>query len=128
MSAVAEAGLHDDEEDGAGEARHGAVCVLAMHAAQGREFRHVFVLGLQSARMPGARRRVAEPIPDALLHEELAADTRAEHVNDMRRLMHVAMTRAREGLVLSYAERSVGGALQHPSPFLEEARAVLQAP
>ena len=64
-------GLHDDEE-GAGEGRHGAVCVLAMHAAQGREFRHVFVLGLQSARMPGARRRLAEPIPDALLHEELA--------------------------------------------------------
>ena len=38
------------------------------------------------------------------------------------------MTRAREGLVLGYAERSVGGALQHPSPFLEEARAALQAP
>jgi DNA helicase-2/ATP-dependent DNA helicase PcrA len=128
VSAVAEAGLHDDEEEGAGEGRHGAVCVLAMHAAQGREFRHVFVLGLQSARMPGARRRVAEPIPDALLHEELAADTRAEHVNDMRRLMHVAMTRAREGLVLGYAERSVSGALQHPSPFLEEARAALGAP
>ena len=53
VSAVAEAGLHDDEEEGAGEGRHGAVCVLAMHAAQGREFRHVFVLGLQSARMPG---------------------------------------------------------------------------
>jgi len=127
VAAVAEAGLHDDEE-GAGESRHGAVCVMAMHAAQGREFRHVFVLGLQSARMPGARRRLAEPIPDALLHEQLAADTRAEHVADMRRLAHVAMTRAREGLVLGYAERSVGGALQHPSPFLEEARAALDAP
>jgi DNA helicase-2/ATP-dependent DNA helicase PcrA len=127
VAAVAEAGLHDDEE-AAGEGRHGAVCVMAMHAAQGREFRHVFVLGLQSARMPGARRRLAEPIPDALLHEELAADTRAEHVADMRRLAHVAMTRAREGLVLGYAERSAGGALQHPSPFLEEARAALDAP
>jgi DNA helicase-2/ATP-dependent DNA helicase PcrA len=127
VAAVAEAGLHDDEE-GAGESRHGAVCVMAMHAAQGREFRHVFVLGLQSARMPGARRRLAEPIPDALLHEQLAADTRAEHVADMRRLAHVAMTRSREGLVLGYAERSVGGALQHPSPFLEEARAALEAP
>jgi DNA helicase-2/ATP-dependent DNA helicase PcrA len=46
----------------------------------------------------------------------------------MRRLTYVAMTRAREGLVLGYAERSVGGALQHPSPFLEEARAALRAP
>jgi DNA helicase II / ATP-dependent DNA helicase PcrA len=127
VAAVAEAGLHDDEE-GAGEARHGAVSVMSMHAAQGREFRHVFVLGLQSARMPGARRRFAEPIPAALLHEELAPDTRAEHVADMRRLLHVAMTRAREGLVLAYAERSEAGALQHPSPFLEEARTAVQAP
>jgi DNA helicase II / ATP-dependent DNA helicase PcrA len=127
VAAVAEAGLHDDEE-GAGEARHGAASVMSMHAAQGREFRHVFVLGLQSARMPGARRRFAEPIPAALLHEELAPDTRAEHVADMRRLLHVAMTRAREGLVLAYAERSEAGALQHPSPFLEEARTAVQAP
>jgi DNA helicase-2/ATP-dependent DNA helicase PcrA len=127
VAAVAEAGLHDDEE-GAGEGRPGAVAVMAMHAAQGREFRHVFVLGLQSARMPGARRRLAEPIPAALLHEELAPDTRAEHVVDMRRLLHVAMTRAREGLVLAYAERSAAGALQHPSPFLEELRAAIDAP
>jgi DNA helicase-2/ATP-dependent DNA helicase PcrA len=127
VAAVAEAGLHDDEE-GTGEGRHGAVSVMAMHAAQGREFRHVFVLGLQSARMPGARRRLSEPIPAALLHEELAPDTRAEHVADMRRLLHVAMTRARDGLVLAYAERSEAGALQHPSPFLEEVRAAVDAP
>jgi DNA helicase-2/ATP-dependent DNA helicase PcrA len=127
VAAVAEAGLHDDEE-GAGEGRHGAVSVMAMHAAQGREFRHVFVLGLQSARMPGARRRLAEPIPAALLHEELAPDTRTEHVADMRRLLHVAMTRARDGLVLAYAARSQAGALQHPSPFLEEVRAAVDGP
>jgi DNA helicase-2/ATP-dependent DNA helicase PcrA len=127
VSAVAEAGLHDDEES-AGEGRRGAVSIMAMHAAQGREFRHVFVVGLQSSRMPGARRRLAEPIPAALLHEELAPDTRAEHVHDMRRLLHVAMTRAREGLVLAYAERSDAGALQHPSPFLEDVRATVDAP
>jgi DNA helicase-2/ATP-dependent DNA helicase PcrA len=127
VTAVAEAGLHDDEE-GAGEGRHGAVSVMAMHAAQGREFRRVFVVGLQSARMPGARRRLAEPIPGALLHEELAPDTRAEHVADMRRLLHVAITRASEGLVLAYAERSAAGALQHPSSFLEEVRAAVDVP
>ncbi|HKE81752.1 MAG TPA: ATP-dependent DNA helicase [Solirubrobacteraceae bacterium] len=127
VSAVAEAGLHDDEES-AGEGRRGAVSIMAMHAAQGREFRQVFVVGLQSSRMPGARRRLAEPIPAALLHEELAPDTRAEHVHDMRRLLHVAMTRAREGLVLAYAERSDAGALQHPSPFLEDVRATVDAP
>ena len=64
VTAVAEAGLHDEEEDPeAGTRRDGAVAVLAMHAAQGREFDHVFVLGLQSARMPGARRQLDDPCP-----------------------------------------------------------------
>src|SRR3954467_13176202 len=37
----------------------------------------------------------------------------------MRRLLHVAMTRARKGLVLSWAE---SGERSRPSPFYEEAR------
>jgi DNA helicase-2/ATP-dependent DNA helicase PcrA len=101
--------------------------VLALHAAQGTEFRHAFVLGLHSARMPGARRRTVEPIPEALLHEQLPPDTRAAHVEEMRRLLHVAMTRPREGLVLAYATHSDSGALQPPSPFAEEARAAVGA-
>jgi DNA helicase-2/ATP-dependent DNA helicase PcrA len=43
-------------------------------------------------------------------------------VDEMRRLLHVAMTRSRSGLVLAYADRSDEGAAQPPSPFLEEAR------
>jgi DNA helicase-2/ATP-dependent DNA helicase PcrA len=45
----------------------------------------------------------------------------------MRRLLHVAMTRAREGLVLAYAAHTDSGALQTPSPFAEEARTALGA-
>ena len=107
--------------------RAGAVAVMAMQASHGLSFEHVFVLGLQSSRMPGARRRAMEPIPDALLHETLPPDTRAAHVDEMRRVLHVAMTRARSGLVLAYATRSDAGALQPPSPFAEEARAELGA-
>jgi DNA helicase II / ATP-dependent DNA helicase PcrA len=125
IAAVAEAGLRDEE--GGPEHRAGAVAVMAMQAAAGLSFRHVYVLGLQSSRMPGARRQAIEPIPDALLHEHLPPDTRAAHVAEMRRLLHVAMTRAREGLVLAFAARSDAGALQPPSPFAEEARAALQA-
>ena len=40
----------------------------------------------------------------------------------MRRLLHVAMTRARQRLVLAYPERTDRGAAQQPSPFAEEAR------
>ena len=43
----------------------------------------------------------------------------------MRRLLHVAMTRARQRLVLAYPARTERGALQQPSPFAEEARAAV---
>src|SRR3712207_484557 len=44
----------------------------------------------------------------------------------MRRLLHVAMTRARKGLVLAWAETPAAGATSRPSPFYEEARAALE--
>src|SRR5205085_2064214 len=69
IAAVADAGLR--EEEATGEGVPGGVRVMAMHDAKGLEFDHVYVLGLQSARMPGARRRAAAAVPDALLREEL---------------------------------------------------------
>ena len=122
VAAVAETELRD--EDGA-PPRSGAVQVMALDAAAGRELEHVFVLGLASARMPGGRLRAAEPIPDALLREELGPDDRAAHVASMRRLLHTAMTRSSGGLVLAYPARAASGALQPPSPFAEEARAAV---
>ncbi|CAB4871579.1 unannotated protein [freshwater metagenome] len=124
LTAVAQAGggWDDEEEDDVAQApgAAGGVRVIAMHLTKGKEFQHVLVVGLQSARMPGARRSSIEPIPDALLHEELPPDTREAHVDEMRRLLHLAMTRASEGLVLAYVARSDRSALQPPSPFLEE--------
>ena len=122
IAAVAEAGLR--EEEASGERAHG-VHVMAMQAAKGREFDHVYVLGLMAARMPGPRRRSLEPIPEALIKEAVPPDTKATHVAEMRRLLHVAMTRARRRLVLAFPERSERGALQRPSPFAEEARAAV---
>ena len=122
ISAVAEAGLR--EEEAAGERPHG-VHVMTMHAAKDREFDHVYVLGLMAARMPGPRRRPLEPIPDDLIKEAVPPDSKAVHAAEMRRLLHVAMTRARKRLVLAFPERSESGALQQPSPFAEEARAAV---
>ena len=125
LTAVAEAGIGDDD-DLAGE-RPGAIRVLAMDAVAGLEFDHVFVLGMLAARMPGARRELVEPIPDELVRERLPPDTREVHVAEMRRLVHVAMTRARQGLVLAYPAASERGGTQPPSPFAEEARGALGA-
>jgi DNA helicase-2/ATP-dependent DNA helicase PcrA len=119
IAAVAEAGLQ--EEGTADEHPHG-VRVMTMHAAKGQEFDHVYVLGLMAARMPGPRRRALEPIPDALIKEAVPPDSKTVHAGEMRRLLYVAMTRARRRLVLAFPERSERGALQQPSPFAEEAR------
>ncbi len=129
FAAVAEAGgIGDPEDEDGTPPRDDAVAVLPMHAAKGLEFDHVFVCGLQSSRMPGARRVLVEPIPTELLEDsDGASDSREEHVAEMRRVLHVGMTRARVGLVLAYAAHSERGAPQHPSPFAEEARAALGA-
>jgi DNA helicase-2/ATP-dependent DNA helicase PcrA len=123
IAAVAEAGL-GEEEAGEGEPRRG-VQVMAFDAAPGSEFAHVYALGLIAARLPGPRRRLLEPIPDALIREALPPDSKAVHDATMRRLLHVGMTRARERLVLAYPERSERGAVQAPSPFVEEALAAV---
>jgi DNA helicase-2/ATP-dependent DNA helicase PcrA len=97
-----------------------AVQVMTMHAAKGLEFDHVYVLGLHLSRMPGARDEVVEPVRDQRLPRE-------NHVADMRRMLYVAMTRARERLVLAYATGAMGAPTTRraPSPFAEEARAAV---
>ena len=123
IAAAAEAGLREEEEPPPGGAR--GVQVLAMRAAAGLEFDHVYVLGLHAARMPGAHTRTLAPIAPALMKETLPQDDHAAHVAEMRRLLHVAMTRSRRRLVLVHPQASDRGAAQPPSPFAEEARAAL---
>ncbi len=129
VTAVADAGLRGEEATGTdadrSAGREGLVGVLAMHAARGLEVDHVLVLGLTSARMPGTRSALVEPVPAALTGED-APPTDAWEAHG-RRLLHTAMTRARRGLVLAYADGSDRGARQHPSPFAEAARAELGA-
>jgi DNA helicase-2/ATP-dependent DNA helicase PcrA len=125
IAAAAEAGLREEDDPPPGATR--GVQVLAMHAAQGLEFDHVYVLGLHAARMPGAHTRTLEPIAPVLMKEALPQDDHAAHVAEMRRLLHVAMTRARRRLVLVHPQASDRGAAQPPSPFAEEARIALGA-
>ena len=112
LAAVAESGLREDEAVGQPSAP--AVPVMTMQASRGLEFDHVFVLGLSAAAMPGPYRPRASDVPD-----ELRRSPRPDHETEMRRLLHLAMTRARKGLVLTWPEEG------HPSPFYEEARAAV---
>jgi DNA helicase II / ATP-dependent DNA helicase PcrA len=125
-AAVADAGL-GDEEPGTYDHAPDAVRVLPMAAAATLEVDHVVLCGLESSRLPGVRRSFADPVPAALAPGAAPSDPQAAHVDEMRRLLYVAMTRARRSLTLSFACRSDRDATQPPSPFAEEARAALGA-
>ena len=122
LAAVAESGLREEEAIGAPSAP--AVQVMTMDAAKGLEFDHVFVLGLSAARMPGpsgaSRRRRAGRAAQGAPARRGPGEA---HEAEMRRLLHVAMTRARKGLVLAWAESGQPGATPRPSPFYDEALA-----
>jgi DNA helicase-2/ATP-dependent DNA helicase PcrA len=80
--------------------------MMTVHAAKGLEFDHVFVIGLEEGTFPSMR--VADD-PEGLEEE--------------RRLMYVALTRARRTLMLSNCrDRMVNGEMQslRPSRFLKE--------
>jgi DNA helicase II / ATP-dependent DNA helicase PcrA len=123
LCAVAESGMR--EEEAVGQPSAPAVSVMTMHAAKGLEFEHVFVLGLSAGAIPGPYRPPSGDVPDELLKERLDEPGRDVHEDEMRRLLHVAMTRARKGLVLTWAETGAPGTTPRPSPFYEEARAAV---
>jgi DNA helicase-2/ATP-dependent DNA helicase PcrA len=95
------------------------VRVLTVHKAKGLEFPVVFLLGMAEGRFPARGRRDRLALPEALL--PAASDDEAPWAEE-RRLCYVAMTRARDELVMSYSgESAAGGRHRRPSPFLAEA-------
>ena len=84
-----------------------SVKLMTIHQAKGLEFPYVFVCGLSEGLFPSAR--TIRESKEAGLEEE-------------RRLMYVAVTRAEKGLFLSESEgfnHSIGGE-KYPSRFLRE--------
>jgi len=96
-----------------------AVAVLTVHKAKGLEFPIVYLPGLVAGRFPTPNRRDPLAMPAALVDEQ--APDEAVQLREERRLFYVAMTRARDELVLSYASDYGGNGLRRPSPFVVEA-------
>ncbi|MDR2304611.1 MAG: UvrD-helicase domain-containing protein [Treponema sp.] len=77
-------------EGGGLDIRREGVHVMTIHAAKGLEFEQVFVPALEEGLLPFTLYEDS-PVPEFRIEEE-------------RRLLYVAMTRARRGLYLSWAE------------------------
>jgi DNA helicase-2/ATP-dependent DNA helicase PcrA len=96
-----------------------AVAVLTVHKAKGLEFPTVFLIGLVDGRFPATNRRDPLTVPAELVNERLPEGD--HHVQEERRLFYVAMTRARDELVLTHAADYGGRRARRVSPFVLEA-------
>ncbi len=99
--------------------------IMTIHSAKGLEFPYVFVGNVVEQRFPGMDRKDPIPVPDALIREILPQGD--AHLQEERRLMYVAITRARDGVYFTLAEDYGGQRRKKPSPFLHEL-GLLQAP
>ena len=70
------------------------VTLLTLHSTKGLEFSRVYIVGAEDAQLPGVRRDGRDPPDDEL--------------QEARRLLYVGMTRAKDRLVLTRAERRKG--------------------
>jgi DNA helicase-2/ATP-dependent DNA helicase PcrA len=119
LDALFESGEGPDADEVEADGGVDAVAVLTVHKAKGLEFPIVFLTGLTEGRFPVRARPHRLALPAALRG---AAATVEEPWAEERRLCYVAMTRARDELVLTHASRSSpAGRRRRPSPFIAEA-------
>ncbi|HEY6867437.1 MAG TPA: ATP-dependent DNA helicase, partial [Candidatus Eisenbacteria bacterium] len=96
-----------------------AVHAFTAHNAKGLEFPVVFLVSLVEQRFPAQGRAEGMPLPPELVREPpTAGDAQLE---EERRLFYVGMTRAKEELVLTWAEDYGGKARRKMSRFVAEA-------
>jgi superfamily I DNA/RNA helicase len=88
------------------------VNLLTLHSTKGLEFSRVYIIGVENQILPGWR---------------AIQEDRTEEIQESRRLLYVGMTRAKDRLVLTHAERRAGYGAQG-GLFLTEAGLVLEDP
>jgi len=93
-----------------------SVQVMTAHKSKGLEFEVVFIPHLTDGAWSGANKKKYFDIPLAA-HDN---NTPSEYIDDERRLLYVAMTRAKHSLFLSSSASSSDGKVMMPARLLEE--------
>lgn len=107
-----------DFEDATLQISDSAVNVMTVHSAKGLQWDTVFIVDCLERSFPLANRGgSALAVPTDLRKTAGAAD---EHMAEERRLMYVAVTRAKDDLNFSYSSRHANGAHRTPSRFITE--------
>lgn len=96
-----------------------AVKIMTIHKAKGLEFEAVFIPDVTEQTFPSSKRTDRIRMPDGLLDN--GNDNNIDwHIHEERRLLYVAMTRAKRYLYLTYSYDHGKKRLKKPSRFLLE--------
>ncbi len=99
-----------------------SVSVLTMHKSKGKEFPIVFVADMVDGKFPTKLKKTPFSVPPEMSREHDKTEyTEESHIDEERRLLYVAITRAMNMLFLMYPKKhteNVNG--KKPSRFLDE--------
>ena len=95
-----------------------SVKIMTIHSAKGLEFKYVFVVNLVHRKFPTDKKRAQIELPKDFIKE--VSPEGDYHIEEERRLFYVALTRAKMGLFLTWANDYGGKQLKKPSRFLIE--------
>jgi DNA helicase II / ATP-dependent DNA helicase PcrA len=105
--------LHSEERD--------AIRLMTAHSAKGLEFCHVCIIRSTSGSFPSAYKEPLVEFPQELRDPDSVGegDAKILHEQEERRLFYVAMTRARDSLIL-YGKEGIGKKDKTPPGFMRE--------
>ncbi len=113
LDAYIEAGGKMENEENV-KSDYDGVHLMTVHQAKGLEFPYVFIISMVQNRFPTSFKKEAVPFPEELIKEKLPMGN--FHIEEERRLLYVAMTRAQKRLFLSGVQKNY----TKPSVFLTE--------
>jgi len=89
------------------------VNLMTAHKAKGLEYKHVFIVKFYNGNWGGRSRREVLKLPHELFNltknEELNKKLEVDEIEDERRLLFVALTRAKENIYITYAKEYPSG-------------------